>query len=279
MLKWDAIARYVRATLRAGQVADFVLDAIDPASFAVQHLGFRPLDYQLELLTNQSKRICVRMARQSGKTTTIAVKAIWFAVSHPSTLSLIVAPSLRQSMIMMDRLQGLINHIGYPLRRKLVARMQRTTVRLRNGSQIVALPCSENLLRGYTAHLILCDEAAFFKDAETIFYNIIFPMLSTTDGMLIVSSTPWGKGGPFYRFSNDPEFSKHVVTWEGAVESGLIRREFVEEMRRQLPTERFRMEFEAQFVEDDLSWLRQDVIANCIEPQLDTEYIQERDIL
>lgn len=44
-------------------------------------------------------------------------------------------------------------------------------MRFRNGSKIVALPNSEHLLRGYTAHLIVVDEAAFFHNDETIFMN------------------------------------------------------------------------------------------------------------
>jgi len=66
-------------------------------------------------------------------------------------------------------------------------------VRFRNGSRIVALPNSPQMLRGYTANQVICDESAFFKDDELVFYNVLYPMLSTTDGALIASSTPWSK--------------------------------------------------------------------------------------
>lgn len=69
----------------------------DPVFFAERFLTFRPYEYQIAVLTDKSKRITVRMSRQAGKTTTIAVRAIWYAATHPRTLSLIVAPSLRQS--------------------------------------------------------------------------------------------------------------------------------------------------------------------------------------
>jgi len=219
------------------------------------------------------------MARQSGKTTTIAARAVWFAASHPGTLTLVVAPSLRQSMIMMDRIQAFVATIPSKIRRGLVRKVQRTVITLRSGSKIVALPCSENLLRGYTAHLILCDEAAFFHNSDTIFYNILFPMLATTNGTMVISSTPWGKNTTFYRFANDKDFSKHLVTWREVVEAGLIKAEFIEEMRRTIPAQRFRMEFEAEFVEDDTSWLRQDLIASCIDPDLEIDWIDESDII
>ncbi|RLC33239.1 MAG: hypothetical protein DRZ76_04540, partial [Candidatus Nealsonbacteria bacterium] len=240
----------------------------DPVEFAEKLLGFYPTDYQVSLLRDRSKRIVIRMSRQAGKTTTIAIKAIHFALSNPRTLTLIIAPSKRQSMIMMDRIQGFLMSMDDKIRRKLVRKMLRTVIYFRNGSQIVALPCSVHLLRGYTAHLILADEAAFFRDDETIFYSVLFPMLSTTDGTLIVSSTPWGKNNVFYQFNQDPKFSKHVVTWRNVVEAGLVKQEFIEEMKRLLPEERFKMEFEAEFIEDEDSWLKQDLLAKAIDPEL-----------
>jgi len=66
----------------------------DPVEFAERVLGFRPYPYQAKLLRDPSKRIAVRMCRQAGKTSTIAVRAIWHAATHPRTLSLIVTPCL-----------------------------------------------------------------------------------------------------------------------------------------------------------------------------------------
>jgi len=241
----------------------------DPVEFAKKILNFTPLPYQEQLLRDPSKRIVVRMSRQTGKTTIIAVKAIWFAATHPKTLTLIVSPSMRQSMIMMDRIHSFLTAPPEKIRRTLIFKLQRTVVWFRNGSQIVALPCSIHLLRGYTAHMVLVDEGGFIRDDETLYYNVLYPMLATTDGTLIVSSTPWGKDSVFYKMNNDPAFSKHVVTWREAVASGLIKQEFIEEMQRVLPAERFQREFEAQFVEDADSYFPQDLITKCIDSELE----------
>ena len=119
-------------------------------------------------------------------------------------------------------------------------------LRFKNASRIVALPNSPNLLRGYTANMCILDEAAFFRDDELVVYNVIMPMLSTTDGTLIVSSTPWSTDSVFYKMCMNPEYSQHVVTWEDVVKAGLVKREFIEEMRLSIPEERFQREFEAQ---------------------------------
>jgi phage FluMu gp28-like protein len=243
------------------------------AKFAETFLKYEPTDYQAQLLEDKRKRIIVIWPRQSGKSTTLAARMIWYAATHERTLSLIVAPGLRQSMILMDRIQAFLMTMAKPVRHQLIAKMQRTVIWFKKGSQIVALPNSPNLLRGYTAHQVLCDEAAFFRDDELVFFNVLFPMLQTTNGTLIVSSTPWGKDSVFYRFAQNPNFSKHKINYEKVISAKLATREFIEEMRRELPTERFRREFEAEFVEDEMAYLSQDLITRCIAP--DSEFIPD----
>ena len=92
-----------------------------------------------------------------------------------------------------------------------------------------------NRLRGFTANLLLVDESAFLGDDETVFYSVLFPMLQTTDGTLIASSTPWGKDSAFYKFTQDPAFKVHRVTIDAVIEAGLVKREFVQEMERLTP--------------------------------------------
>ena len=102
-----------------------------------------------------------------------------------------------------------------------------------------------------------------------MFFNVLYPMLQTTDGSLIASSTPWGKNTVFYKFSHTepPDgFSKHHITWEDVVKAKLAKPEFIEEMRRSMPTDRFRREFEAEFTEDETAYLSQDLITRCIDP-------------
>ena len=241
----------------------------DPVELARLAFKFTPTVYQERLLRDKSKRIVVRWSRQAGKTTTVALKALCFALSNPKTLTLIVAPSLRQSMIMGDRVEDFLDQLSLRLRRKLVAKEQRTVKRFKNGSRIIILPNSPQLLRGYTADLVIPDEANFFNDDELVFYSVLYPMLATTDGILIVPSTPWNKDSVFYRMCKSDEFSKHVVTCEDVVKVGLIKQSFIDQMRQELPEERFRREFYAEFIEDSDNWLTQSLIVNCIDSQLE----------
>lgn len=241
----------------------------DPVEFVRALFKFEPTEYQRRLLEDPARRVVVRWSRQAGKTTTLALSALWFALTHPKTLTLIVAPSLRQSMIMGDRIQDYIGGLSSDLRHSLFDKLQRTVIRAKNFSRIIMLPDSPQLLRGYTAHRVLVDESNFFKDDELVFFNVLFPMLAITDGDLVASSTPWNQDSVFYRFCQRPEFSKHVITCDDVVKAGLMKQSFVDEMRNLLPDERFRREFLSEFVEDADAWLTQSLIVSCIDSNLD----------
>jgi len=234
----------------------------DPALFAKALMGWHPFPYQEGLLSDRSKRIVSCWGRQCGKTSTIAVKAIHFAYCNPNVTVLIASPSLRQSMIMFDRILAFI--YGSSILPKGVARKTRTVIQLLNESRIIALPCSENLLRGYTAQLVICDEAAFMP--EEVIVQIVFPMLSTTDGSAIFLSTPWGRDHFFYRAFMDPNYSVHHVK---STECPLIKPEFLEEQRRNMSNEAFRMEYLAEFVEAASCFFSQDLIRGCVDPDLE----------
>jgi len=230
----------------------------NPTLFAEHLLNFKPFPYQQKLLNDQSKRIIACMARQTGKTTTIATKAIHYAYTHPNTTTLIISPSLRQSMIMFDKIQTLTTQ--NQLLAKSITRKTHTIIQLTNNSRIIALPCSENLLRGYTAQLAICDEAAFIP--EKTITQIIFPMLSTTNGTAIFLSTPWDKNHFFYKAFANPAYSTHKIK---STECPLIKPEFLEEMRQNMTREAYLMEYEAEFVEALNSYFPQELIRKCVE--------------
>ncbi len=238
----------------------------DPVLFAEKILDFHPFDYQKRILQDRSKRIVACIGRQTGKTTTIAVKAIHFVYANPESTVLITAPSQRQSMIMFERILEFIHASRYlPAS---VVRKTRTIVQLSNGSKIVALPCSTNLLRGYTAHMIIADEAGFIP--EEVITQVMFPMLATTQGYAIFLSTPWDKNHFFYRAFMDPEYSVHHIK---SSECPLITKEFLEEQKRNMTEQEYRMEYEAEFVEATASFFPQQLIRSCCENDPPLEFI------
>jgi len=230
----------------------------NPSFFAEIVLHFKPFNYQQKLLSDTNKRIIACMGRQTGKTTTIATKAIHYAYTHPKTTTLIISPSLRQSMIMFDKILTFTH--SNPLLRKSIARKTRTIIQLTNASTIIALLCSEHLLRGYTANLAICDEASFIP--ETIITEIVYPMLSTTNGTAIFLSTPWDKNHFFYKAFLNPQYSTHKVR---SAENPLIPQAFLAEMQQNMTTEAYKREYLAEFTEAATSYFPQELIRQCIE--------------
>jgi phage FluMu gp28-like protein len=234
------------------------LEIKGPVDFAEEILGIKPFPYQARLLEDSSKRIVACMGRQVGKTTTIAMKAVYLAHKDPNVTVLITSPSLRQSGIMFDRIAAFV--YSAPKLRNRVLRATRTLIHFDNGSRIIALPCSENLLRGFTADVCICDEASFMP--ERVVTQIIFPMLSTTNGYAIFLSTPWDMDHFFYRAFVNPAYSVHRVK---SSECPLIKPEFLEEMRQNMTREAYLMEYEAEFVEAVNSFFSQTLIRSCVE--------------
>jgi phage FluMu gp28-like protein len=243
----------------------------DPIEFCEKILGFTPTEYQKRLFQSDSKRIILRWARQSGKTKTIAARGIIQASLHPRSLILVIAPGLRQSLIVGSHVQELLRAMPREHRRSTVRQQLKTKFRFRNGSEILILPNSENQLRGFAAHLIIADEAAFFRNDEVIFENVLPPMLATTGGTLIASSTPWGKNTVFYRLNQDPDYEKHVVTWRQAAKEGVYHTGFIDQIEKTRETrpQVYRMEYEAEFIEEIDTWLDQDLLAKSCSEELE----------
>mgnify|MGYP003878084477 CR=1 FL=1 len=250
----------------------------DPVAFA-KLVGFEPFDYQAELLRDASKRIVACWGRQTGKSTTTALKALHFAFANPNKTILIVSPSERQSQLMFAKIRRFL-HAEVQLAngrriRPLEASIVRETqgmIELTNGSVIIPLPCSPDKIRGFTADLVIIDEAAFMP--EEVITSVVMPMLAATDGTLIMLSTPWSKDHIFYRaFSGELEgWSVHHVP---SSKCPLIKPGFLEAQRRVMTEAEFRREYLAEFVEEEACYFPMGLILRCVDPELKAAFTLE----
>lgn len=155
--------------------------------------------------------------------------------------------------------------------RKLVKKAIRTQIYFRSGSKVVALPNNEDTIRGHKAHLAILDEAAFFGNDESMLRNVVTPMLATTGGTLILSSTPWGKNSAFYRLSRSPQYTQFHITWETPCREGVYDESFkheIHETQKQNPLA-YQTEYLAEFSEEADTWLTQTLLAKAIDPNLE----------
>jgi hypothetical protein len=215
---------------------------MDPVAFAVDRLGFRPDPWQAQLLRAQRPTL-VNCSRQSGKTSTVAVKATHQAVYEPASLTLCIAPTQRQSAICAGKIRDNIRKLE-PVQQ--LETDNRLSFRLSNGSKVIALPGDPDNLRGFSApNLIIIDEGAFASDS---LMEALLPMLAVSDGQLLILSTPNGQRGFFYQawVSPDDDWLRISVP---ASACPRIKPEYLARMRRKLPEFKFRQEFECEFTD------------------------------
>lgn len=220
----------------------------DAAVFAEDILGVKPYPYQAEILRDSSGRVVVCGGRQVGKTFMASVKALHFASTNPKTMTLIISATHRQSRHVLSKI---INLIQDSILSKSVRKLGRDRVLLSNGSTILALPSGRfgHGIRGYTAHLVILDEAAFIP--EEVITRAVLPMLSATGGTCWMLSTPWDRRHIFYKAYQSEYWSSYHLP---STLNPMISREFLEEQRKLVGEERFRAEYLAKFIDEEGSY-------------------------
>ena len=218
------------------------------------------------------------MGRQSGKSLTLAVICLHNALSTPNTKVAILAPSLRQSRLMVRRISSFLPRLPA---RVLEGRALKGKLEFVNGSWIEAFPNSPETVRGLTCQLILLDEANHIEDDRDLYDAVVYT-LGTTNGRLIATSTPGTRDSLFYEMCmNDEEygdFSRHHVSFHDALEpKGPLRKSILEKLERQMREDpwRWQREMLAEFSEDEEAWFSQGLIAGAIDD--DVEYVENLD--
>ena len=163
-----------------------ILHGHDEVAFCVDALKFEPDPWQQKLLRSRSKKIIVNVARQQGKSTTAAAKAVHKAIFSPKSLILIVAPAVPQAGELRRKVDDHLDQLGMEV--KAVADNKRE-LEFANGSRIIIVAADEDTVRSYTADMVIEDESAMVADAV---HQAMKPMLLVRKGQHILLGTPKG---------------------------------------------------------------------------------------
>jgi hypothetical protein len=214
--------------------------ALDPVTFA-KSVDIVPDAWQVRALRHPGRNLILNASRQTGKSTTAAVKALHTALYKPKSLTLLLSPSLRQSSELFRKITDLFQYLQQPPEKTEDNRLSMT---LTTGSRIVSLPSKEQNIRGYSdVTLLIVDEAS--RVLESL-YHSCRPMLAVSQGSLILMSTPAGKRGFFHTtWTNEDD------TWERievpATQCERISQDFLDEEKRVLGERWFRQEYCCSF--------------------------------
>jgi hypothetical protein len=225
-----------------GAATDLAL-ALDRSAFA-RALGLEPDPWQAKLLSSTASRVLLNCCRQSGKSTVAALLALHRALYHPASLVLVLAPALRQSQELFAKIASFYGSLESPV---APLAQRRLSLELENESRIVTLPGTEKTIRGFSgASLLVVDEAARVADE---LYFAVRPMLTVSEGSLMMLSTPYGKCGIFFEeWGRGEGWERYEVP---ALECQRIPASFLEEEKRALPARVYRQEYECSFEETE----------------------------
>jgi hypothetical protein len=119
---------------------------LDPALWVREVLGMTPTSWQESFLrARRGASILALTARQVGKTTTAAWAIANSMLFTPGSLSVIACPAQRQSAEAVRRVREALIKAGAELQSDNVYALE-----LKNGSRVLALPGSDNSIRGLT---------------------------------------------------------------------------------------------------------------------------------
>lgn len=251
--KLDTLRREVEA-----REAPDMSCAPDPVEWAERTTGMILDDWQAEIMRGDAKRELLLCSRQTGKTQVVALRCAYDAIFRPGASIIAIAPTLRQSRNLFDRIENtILNSDPVPK----ILHHTRTMIRLAHGGTVRALPGdSPDKVRGLTATGAIVDEAAFVRDEVMA---IILPMLSTTDGTLVMLSTPSGPSGTFYDNWQAPKGWKKTKVL--ATQCSRISPEFLEEARAKLGDLSFRQEYMCEFVQSATTFFSASMIADAFD--------------
>jgi hypothetical protein len=228
----------------SGSASDLLgtAQALDPVLMA-EALGVRLDPWQAALLRSAAARALVLCARQSGKTLAAALLALHLLVFRPRSLVLALSPAQRQSAELVRRVRGYYYLLQDP---PPLTALGVTHLELANGSRILALPGSEQTVRGFAAvNLLLLDEASRVPDA---LFNSLRPMLAVSKGRLLALSTPAGRRGWFHAaWAGDEDWQRVRVVGS---ECPRFTAQFLARERAEMGPRWYRQEYECSFEDD-----------------------------
>jgi hypothetical protein len=159
---------------------------------------FTPYLFQEKLLflLNKHDRTLILKSRQLGITTLTAAYALWLMIFKKDQYILALAPTQEKARNIVDKVR--FAYAQLPSWLKVGAlEDNKLSLILENGSKIKAASGASESARGYTANVLVLDEAAFIENAEDLWGSA--QQTLATGGRAIVLSTPNGVGQWFHQ--------------------------------------------------------------------------------
>jgi len=208
-----------------------------------------PLEpWQAGALTLQKRTTVLVAPRQSGKSRSLAVLALWWAFRRPGQRVLVVSAGEDASRRLLA--QAAAVGVASPLLVGSLVDENTGLLTLSNASEIRSVPASERAVRGWSVDLLLVDEAAQVDD-ELLLGACIPTTAARPDARIVLASSPGPAEGSFYEFASAGEQgSEHTASFRWSLEDAAwIEAGAIEAAREQLAPASFAREYEGHFAD------------------------------
>ena len=223
----------------------------DVGVFAEMLVGVPLWPHQLAFARSKARTRAACCGRQSGKSRTLAVIGLHAAFCGPDRLVLVVSATDDAAKRLLGEVASLASS---PILAGSVVDESKSTLVLSNGSRIVSVPASERQVRGWSADLLVVDEACFV--GEDVWKAARFTTIAR-GGRVVLASTPWGRRDRFFSVAYEAGRSRtegyESFHWPSTA-SPLVCEVVLAEWRPTMTDREFSAEVLAEWVEDQGSY-------------------------
>jgi hypothetical protein len=238
-LSYDSAKRHVRNAHVQRPVPASVAPSAPEGPVETFRRAFRsdPMPHQVRYLTEEADTLVLK-GRQVGISTAGGALAISTALSRPNVLVAIVSPSMKQSQEVTVKCRMGLVAIGATMTKDSSGLLE-----LENRSRIVSLAGTARAVRGWSADLLIIDEAAFVEEPT---FAAARATTIATGGRTIVQSTPGNPVGAFYDMWMAP-MDGWARIHVRSDEASTISPEDLARFKAEMKPEEFAQEYEAVF--------------------------------
>lgn len=212
---------------------------------------FRLYPYQDIIANDTHKRIIFAAANQIGKSVTLCIMALHFALNNPGKTVLLTSRGLEQAKDLLREIRRLLRSGSIEYKSQLGDSDNKTELYFKHfeqveyegkveerelqQSRIIVCPATESIL-GYPVDLALPDELAFYERGRYFFFQMLQPRTYTTKGRIVAFSNPNGQQGVYWELWNSDQFHRYSFNF---LDCPTNTQEEYDALQRQLTIEEF----------------------------------------
>ena len=225
--------------------------------------------------TASNRFVIVLASRQTGKTTSMTIYALWNTIFNADKRVLIVANKEDTAINILRRIRTAYQQLPNWLKPG-VKQWGKTEVVFENDSSITISSTSTTAARGESINVLIIDEMAFIQEhIIEEFWKSVIPVISSSRTTKIFAvSTPNGTGNKFYDMYTAAErdengWTAERIDWHEVPGRG---KKWKKEMLQTLGSEEFDQEFGNQFLDKGESAMDSEAITEFRRTSIPAKY-------